>query len=71
MPPKIFSLDSGKFLGSIAFLYKIVFEKYLVKKYNYTVAKVEKLNSKIIEISLSPNGEEISSDDCSIKEKID
>ena len=58
-------------MGSIAFLYKIVFEKYLVKKYNYTVAKVEKLNSKIIEISLSPNGEEISSDDCSIKEKID
>ncbi len=40
--------------GIISFLYKSVFEKFLVKKNKYVVVEIKKLNNVISEISLKP-----------------
>ncbi len=41
-------------LGITAFLYKVIFEKFLLKKYKYQVEEIKKLNDFIIEITLKP-----------------
>lgn len=41
-------------IGITSYLYRTVFFKYLVKKYKYTVTDIKKLNSKVVEIRLTP-----------------
>lgn len=40
--------------GITAYLYRTVFFKLFVKRYNYTVSTVKKLNDKVVEITLLP-----------------
>ena len=41
-------------LGILAFLYKTVFGRYLVKKHQYIVKKVTPLNNQVVEVTLAP-----------------
>lgn len=47
-------------IGSVSFLYKSVFFPLLADRKSYTVKKVNKLNKKVIEVTLSPNSESLS-----------
>jgi predicted ferric reductase len=40
------------FLGLFAFMYKAIFHKWLVKKHHFKVEKINKLNEKVMEITL-------------------
>ncbi len=46
-------------LGVISFLYKSVFFDWITDKKSYTVKKVNKLNKKVIEVTLSPDSENL------------
>jgi predicted ferric reductase len=46
-------------IGLLAFFYRTMFGRLLVKKYGYTVAKVLNLDSGITEISLKPSKEKL------------
>ena len=47
-------------LGVISFLYKSIFFDWITDKKSYTVKKVNKLNKKVIEVTLSPDSENLS-----------
>ena len=47
-------------IGVVSFLYKAVFFPWLADRKSYTVRKVDKLNEKVIEITLTPNAEKLS-----------
>ena len=46
-------------LGVISFLYKSVFFHWIVDEKSYTVEKVNRLNNKVIQVTLSPNNSQI------------
>lgn len=54
----IFTLSS---LGAISFLYRSVFGKLLVKRFDYTVKEIKSLKENIIEISLEPKNKALKS----------
>lgn len=41
-------------IGLCSFFYRTLFWKYLVKRYDYTISKVKKLDNKLTEITLKP-----------------
>jgi predicted ferric reductase len=47
-------------LGILAFLYKSVFGKYLIRRYEYLVEDTNRLNDEIMEITFRPKNESLS-----------
>ncbi len=43
--------------GILAYLYRTVFFRFLVKRYKYSITKVKKLTNKVVEITMTPSGE--------------
>jgi predicted ferric reductase len=58
--PLAIYLVSLSVLGAVSWLYKSVFLELEISKYHYTVEQVERLNEKIMQISLRPIDEELS-----------